>query len=341
MVTIKQIADLAGVSRGTVDRVLNNRGRVNKETERRIREIAQSLNYMPSKASRSLSMLKRRVKLGYIIFPQDENPFFKQVEAGIQKKAQELAEYGVTLVKKYGDYTDPEYQNQLIDELIDEGVAGIAFCGFNTPATISKLKQVSKSGIPVVTVNSDIPESGRLAYVGSDYYKSGRSAGQLLDMLTSGKVNVGIILGSRNILCHSSRVEGFSAYINEHAPNISISKIAENNDDDIQSYSIAKNMLASDESINALFLASAGTYGVCRAVEELPEERRPIVICYDCLPSIVPMLKRGIVAATICQEPDYQGSKPLDILYNYIAMDVQPSREYYYTKIEIVISESL
>ena len=48
MVTIKEIADRAGVSRGTVDRVLNNRGKVNPEKEERVRRIAQELGYKPA-----------------------------------------------------------------------------------------------------------------------------------------------------------------------------------------------------------------------------------------------------------------------------------------------------
>lgn len=59
MVTIKQIADLAGVSRGTVDRVLNNRSGVNPETEVRVRKILTALNYSPSKAGQNLAIKKK------------------------------------------------------------------------------------------------------------------------------------------------------------------------------------------------------------------------------------------------------------------------------------------
>lgn len=53
MVTIKEIADRAGVSRGTVDRVLNNRGKVNPEKEERVRRIAQELGYKPNVAGKA------------------------------------------------------------------------------------------------------------------------------------------------------------------------------------------------------------------------------------------------------------------------------------------------
>lgn len=341
MATIKQIAALAGVSRGTVDRVLNNRGIVNKETAQRVREIAESLNYTPNKAARSLSVLKHGMTLGFILFPSDKNQFFAQMEAGIKKKSDELSEYGVSVIVRYGDYLDPTLQDRLIDEMVANSVDGIAICGFNTPSTAAKIRELSKKGIPVVTSNTDIPDSGRLSYVGSDYVKAGRTAGRLMHLITSGYVNLSIILGSYDILCHNKRLEGFTSYIKEHAPNISVSHVYENSDDDYKSFSIVNDIFSSNNTTNALFLASAGAYGACKAVEALPKDRRPVIISYDCVPSIIPMLQNGIISATICQQPDYQGGKPLDILFNYLAMDIPPSREFYYTNNEIVINESL
>ena len=87
MATIKQIAELAGVSRGTVDRVLNNRGSVNANTAARVREIAEKLNYKPNKAGLMLAAQKKNLKIGVILFP-DSNPFFSEVLDSIKSKAQ-------------------------------------------------------------------------------------------------------------------------------------------------------------------------------------------------------------------------------------------------------------
>ncbi len=62
MTTIKDIADLAGVSRGTVDRVLNHRGDVNPKTVAKVNEIAQALNYRPNKAGLALAAQKKNIK---------------------------------------------------------------------------------------------------------------------------------------------------------------------------------------------------------------------------------------------------------------------------------------
>ena len=60
MATMKEIAELSGVSRGTVDRVLNHRGIVNAETERKVLEIAKLLDYQPNKAGIALAAQKKK-----------------------------------------------------------------------------------------------------------------------------------------------------------------------------------------------------------------------------------------------------------------------------------------
>ena len=340
MTTIKQIAQIAGVSRGTVDRVLNNRGSVSPDTARRIQEIAEALNYTPSKAALGLNVLKHGIKLGYILFSPDNNPFFMQVEQGLRKKAAELNDYGCSVEIRYIDFKDDEHQDQIIDSMVEDGVAGIALCGFNNPSTAMKIQKLAKMGIPVVTTNTDIPASGRLAYVGSHYESAGRTAARLMDLITGGKAEIGVVLGSWHILCHSSRVDGFRDYLREKAPGLHIVKCVESKDDDILTFSEVQTMLKESPEITGLFLASAGVYDACRAVSMLPPERRPQIICYDCPPTTQEMLKQGIIAAAICQEPAYQGSKPLDILYQRLCMNETPSREYYYTKNEIIVSEN-
>ena len=96
MATIKQIANLAGVSRGTVDRVLNNRGTVNPETAAKVREIAALLNYTPNKLAKTLAVKNRNIKFGYVLFSSTNEILFDDVVA-VLKKTNELTEYGISV----------------------------------------------------------------------------------------------------------------------------------------------------------------------------------------------------------------------------------------------------
>jgi len=82
-VTMKEIAYMCGVSRGTVDRVLNKRGSVNPQTAEKILEIAQALDYKPNRAGLVLAAQKKNLKLGVILFGEG-NPFFDEVRHTIE-----------------------------------------------------------------------------------------------------------------------------------------------------------------------------------------------------------------------------------------------------------------
>ena len=96
-VTIKQISELCGVSRGTVDRVLNNRGKVKPETEKKIRRMAEQLGYTPNMAGKALAARKREFVIG-VALVSEGNAFFDEVLLGIQKAEAELKDYGVRVL---------------------------------------------------------------------------------------------------------------------------------------------------------------------------------------------------------------------------------------------------
>lgn len=342
MPTMKQIAELAGVSRGTVDRVLNHRGTVSGETARKVREIAATLQYRPSRAARSLASRKRGLRLCYILFDPAANPYFAQVEAGIARKAAELQEYGVTVEELYSSFADPASQDALLEQAVAGGAGGIVIAGFNTAETAARLRRITASGIPVVTANTDIDDSGRLAYVGCDHARSGRTAGGLMRLLTRGSAHVGVLIGSRSVQCHTARLAGFAEQLQRTAPGMEIAGVCENNDDDFESFAVTRTLLEQHPGIDALYIAASGAYGACRAVELRGDAApRPVIVCHDCLESTRTMLEKGVIAAAICQQPEYQGARPLDLLFNALAMDTPPERENYYTDIDILIRENM
>ena len=73
MATIKQIAEITNVSRGTIDRVLNNRGGVSPETEKKVRAAMEALNYLPNKAAQNLAVRRKKLKFGFKMCIRDSN----------------------------------------------------------------------------------------------------------------------------------------------------------------------------------------------------------------------------------------------------------------------------
>lgn len=339
MATIKEIANLAGVSRGTVDRVLNNRGSVNPETAKKIQDIAKSLDYKPNPAGLVLAARKKRWKIGVILFSV-ENIFFLDVLEGINAKSEELSNYNCSVIVKQIPF-GVEEQLRALDELLEEDVAAIAMTPYNDERIRAYIDKLYEQNIPVVTFNSDIEHSKRIAYVGSNYTRSGATAAGLLRLMTHGDISVGIVTGSSNILCHTERIAGFTHTLEPYRDHIQIVDVIENHDDEIESYEQTTKLLQEHPEINALFFAAGGVYGGCRAVSALGLEGQVTILSYDMVPTTRELIEKGVIATTICQQPKLQGSKPLTLLFNYLTTGELPEEELHYVAIDIRIRENM
>ena len=102
--TIQQIAELAGVSRGTVDRALNNRGRINPEVAKKIEQIADEIGYVPKHRKKADSTGKQsgRGKRVGVVTQLSQSSFMLQVNKGIRDAAKKLADQGVEVLIKGG-----------------------------------------------------------------------------------------------------------------------------------------------------------------------------------------------------------------------------------------------
>ena len=339
MATIKEIAELSGVSRGTVDRVLNNRSGVNEQTAKTVLAVARKLNYKPNKAGMALAAQKKKFLIGIIVFSR-KNPFFDEVIEGFEEKAAELAFYGCEILIKRVAY-HPEAQLSAIEACISEGIQGLIITPYNDEKVCMLLNGLASRGVPVITVNSDAENVNRLTYVGSDYYNSGMAAAALMKLITRDEVNLGIILGDANILCHSQRNSGFMYKLSDDK-RFNIVSCVENFDDDLQSYDMVKDMLTNYPNINALYFTAAGVYGGCQAIQQFTPGRNITVITHDEVPTTVDMLNKGIITATICQQPKWQGSKSLELMFNYLSCTEKTEPEkHYYAELNIKIRETL
>lgn len=336
MATIKEIAELAGVSRGTVDRVLNNRGSVNAETAEKIRSIVKQLDYKPNPAGIALAAQKKKYLIGVILF-STKNPFFDDVMQGFLDKAEELSLYGCEISVKRVAY-HPEAQLSAIRACLKEGIQGLILTPYNDDSIRNELNKLCCGGIPVITVNSDVEGVRRLTYVGSDYYNSGEAAGSLMKLVTSGPVKLGIVNGDDHILCHTQRISGFVDKLSDDE-RFQVVCRGESLDDDNRAYDLVSRMLREHPELNAFYFTAAGVYGGCRAIAELAPDRDIKVITFDEVPSTVEMMKKNIITATICQEPYWQGSKSLELMFSYLFDRKTDMENSYYAELSIKIKE--
>ncbi len=338
-VTIKQISEVSGVSRGTVDRVLNNRGRVNPETERLVRKVAEELGYKPNMAGKALAAIKKNFIIG-VILCSEGNAFFDDVIKGMKEAEKEASQYGISVVVKTMKGYDADRQLELMKEL--QGRINILILQPINDAKISyQINALSQENIPVITLNNDIENSSRMCYVGSNYIKSGQTAAGCVGLLSGGKANLGIATGSIKILGHNQRVFGFNEIRKKRYKGLTITDIVETDDDDEQGYEQAMKMLKQHPQINALYIVAAGATGVCRAVQELNREEGMLIVACDSTPAIVRLMKDGTIKAAICQQPYKQGYDSIKAAVDYLIHGIRPLKEKLIDKNEIKILENL
>src|SRR5450755_3561423 len=130
------IADIAQVSRGTVDRALHGRDGINEETRQRVLEIARQIGYKPNLAARALSASRPTAKIGVCI-PREIHFFYDQLWSGVLDEARRAAHLGVQLVYR-PVHTLGVLDTEAFRELVDSGVSGIILTAGN-PAGLKPL----------------------------------------------------------------------------------------------------------------------------------------------------------------------------------------------------------
>ncbi|MCC3376145.1 LacI family DNA-binding transcriptional regulator [Cohnella sp. REN36] len=151
--TSQQIAEICGVSRGTVDRALNNRPGINPETKEKILQVAEQLGYRPHFLAQSLVKGSTR-SIGAVLFDIN-NRLFPQLVNAIETRASELGYFlYLTLTNK-----DPEKEKDCLQHLVDRKVDGVLLLSVNKGEAFERF--LGKLGVPVVTfgnlVSDDIP----------------------------------------------------------------------------------------------------------------------------------------------------------------------------------------
>lgn len=331
-VTLRQIAELAGVSRGTVDRVMNNRGHVNEDVEARIRQIAEELGYAPNQAGRALARTKTSLKIGFLI-QSVETPTMQTVVRGAEQQAEELRTRGVETVIRKLESLGEQQEMDAIEDLIAQGVKGLAVTPSDSPEIYAALDRVVELGIPVITVNGDAPRSHRLCFVGMDNEQGGRTAAGLVrSMLPSGG-KVLALSAYPNNHGHRARYVSFAEELYRIAPDIEILPLQHCFNRDDYAYELTLRALEENEDLDVIYVTAHGQHGVCKAIEK--QGRQVRVVAYDLTPQNCIDLAEQRIEFIIDQNAHVQGTLPLQLLYQYLVDGKRPEQPEMYTDILI------
>ncbi len=333
--TMKQIADMAGVSRGTVDRALNGRLGVSEKTRNKVLKIANEMQYSPNMLGAALSKKQRRFSIGVII---SQDPFFAQIREGMEYARKHYSEYGIDVVFVGNSSKTPETEYAFMQELIAQKVDGLILAPASDDRIRQQINELAAQNMPVITFSSDIPDSSRLCFVGQDAYRSGQAAGNLIGKLMHGGGKLLMVTSSLPLSGLVNRAKGCLEKLAEAYPGIEIMEPYEYKDDGYREF---VRFLSEHRDIRGLLANADYDNGVANAVRQLGLANSLYFVTFDTRPETVRALQEGLVDFTITQDPYRQGYLPIQLMAERLLFGKKPEKEYYFTPIGIQLPETL
>lgn len=224
-ITIKDIAEKAGVSVGTVDRVLHNRPNVSESALKKVNKVLEEINYQPNMYASALAA--NRTCVLFAIIPQHESEaYWEEVEEGAEKSIEQRRDFRLTMRKLYYDRFNLETFTEATQRCLSENPDGVIL----VPSTLEVTRQFTDilhdRNIPFVLLDSYMPDLKPLAFYGQDSFQSGYFAARML-MLVAGEEKE-IMLMKQTINGHvaskqqDNREVGFRHYMHDHFPDVKI-----------------------------------------------------------------------------------------------------------------------
>ena len=345
-VTMEQIANTVGVSRGTVDRALHGRRGVNPQIAEQIVTVAKQLGYRPGFDIKP-AMRQKKLILGFVL--REGRGIWADVMAGIERATAELSENNVEIiVRRFAGY-NPENELLCINEVMSRGAEGLAVAPINDARIKARLTEITASGIPVVLVNQEMngaEEVGALCYFGSDYMLAGRTAAGMLKLChPPGRIELGVFCASKNMFSQSTRITGFLQEIdrlnlNCHLINLMNFSRGTDGSHALGTYDLALAFLKKHPETTAVYTVGGQSSAVAAAIYDSGRAGDLIHITFDLHPGNLEGLQNGSITVLIGQESVAQGYQPLKILYDYCANGIAPSSSRILVRSEIIIPQN-
>lgn len=343
-VTINTVAEQAGVSRGTVDRVLNQRPHVKPDVYERVVETMRELNYIPPHREQAEALGLQAGKETEIIYlgvvlPNWQGYFRQEILRGIQDASEMLKPKNTEVLVETCETALPDECLEKIDQLLEKGVSGIALCTMDHDSIIQKIHRLWEDGIPVVTFNSDIQDSDRICYVGQDVIQSGRVAGELMSRYLRPEDSLLVTIGNYAYRGHRQRMQGFCQRLHEDGFDNSHFEVLETYNDYTRTYMKVRESLERMPEIRGIYMANESVMGCVEAVRSAGAQDRILIVCHDLTEENKRFLARKEIGFVIAQDIHGDGIRALTILREYVREHFLP--ESTWSPIDIICGENL
>ena len=242
-------------------------------------------------------------------------PYWQEAQAGFLDAARTL---GVK-AELIGPATyDPDGEVGMFRQIVEQQPAGICLSAARPEIFRAEIDKAVAQGIPVICVDSDVPNSRRVLYIGTDNFKAGRESLRRIAALVSGKGSIAVITisGQHNL---DDRVAGVADAL-ANFPALKLTKILDDKGDARSAFDQVSELIQKKEKIDGIIcLEATGGSGAAGAVHRYNMDGKLPIVAFDNDPETLDWIDRGVITATITQKPyvmSYYGLKFLDDLHH-------------------------
>lgn len=251
-------------------------------------------------------------KLRFALIPKSlDIPVFDYARIGGERAAAQL---GVEVIYRGPDRADELRQKEILESFITQKVDGIAISVLNASFLTATIDKAVDAGIPVVTWDSDAPDSKRAAFYGVDDFESGRIMGEETAKLLNGTGTVAFItsLGANNL---QRRLEGAREALARY-PGITILETYDIKEDSVRTGEIIATGTNRYPDLGAW--VSVGGWPVFSASALAPVPATTKFVSFDTVASAIPLLREGKVQVLLGQKYFGWGEESIKLLHNLV-----------------------
>ncbi len=317
-VTIYSLAKELGVSPTAVSRAFDPHSRLSKEKRALILEAAARYGFTPNKMASRLSMPEIRIGVLNISYIKE---YYTEIIRGIQSAHRALKDYKVECdmrILQRGKYTLDE-AFEILEEFRLKKYSGVIISGIYEPSIIEQIDKLAEASIPVVLVQHEIAESRRLFSSVGNYPVIGAMAAELCGMMLheSKSKNVVMFTGNRSSSTHRVLVDSFLQHTAENC--FDVVEIYDTQDNYEVAEKLVKKAFETHTDIGALYVSSANSIPICKYLESVGLSDSVTVIASDVFAELVPYIRKGVINATIFQDPFHIGYNAFKKFYHVLA----------------------
>lgn len=340
--TIKDIAKLAGVSAGTVDRVLHNRGEVSESSRQKVQKVLDEIDYRPNMFAIGLAAKKKYTVCCFI--PKfTGNDYWSSVAAGIDRAAQELKPFNVKVdYLTYNHNSLASYQEagrQLKAKAPDAVLLAPNF----QDETYLITRELGEENIPFALVDVNVEGVGALKYIGQDSFQSGYIAAKILMREYSGQEELVLFLNKEketpSEIQMQRRLNGFLKYLSDNSDSLKIHEVALSKGNEKGNERILSDFFKQHPQATMGVVFNSRVYEVANFLKQ-NNKRMNGLIGYDLLPQNVSLMKEGYVTYLLGQRPGLQGYCAVKVLVDKVVFkqDVEPLK---YMPIDVLMKDNI